>query len=218
MPNDASLIDYYAKRAGEYERIYQKPERQVDLAALKKLCAQSLAGRHVLEITCGTGYWTQPVSQAAKSIVATDINDEVLQIARAKKYHCEVSFQQADVFNLGSLAENSFTAGMAMHWWSHLRKSEMQKFLDGYHRVFHTGALLIFMDNRFVAGSSTPISRTDGEGNTYQLRRLRDGTEHEVLKNFPSEIELKNILAGSATEIRWTELPYYWFLTYRLKK
>ena len=177
-----------------------------------------LAGHDVLEIACGTGYWTQPVSQTAKSIVATDINDEVLQIARAKKYHCEVSFQQADVFNLGTLGGNNFTAGMAMHWWSHLRKSEMQKFFAGYHRVFRPGAFLIFMDNRFVAGSSTSISRTDGEGNTYQLRRLQDGTGHEVLKNFPSESEMKNILAGSATEIRWMELPYYWFLTYRLKQ
>ena len=162
MPNEASLIDYYAKRANEYERIYQKPERQADMAALRKLCAQSLAGEDVL-------------------------------------------------------AKDNFTAGMAMHWWSHLRKSEIENFLDGYHRVFRPGALLVFMDNRFVGGSSTPISRTDNEGNTYQLRRLEDGTEHEVLKNFPSENEIKKVLAGFATEIRWTELPYYWFLTYRLK-
>ena len=218
MPNDASLVNYYARRANEYERIYQKPERQADLAALKKLCAQSLAGHHVLEIACGTGYWTQPVSQTAKSIVATDINDEVLQIARTKEYSCEGAFQRADAFNLESLAINNPTAGMAMHWWSHLRKSEIHKFLDGYHRVFPPGALLVFMDNRFVAGSSTPISRTDGEGNTYQLRCLQDGTEHEVLKNFPSKTEIKSILSSSATEIRWMELPYYWFLIYRLKQ
>jgi hypothetical protein len=24
------------------------------------------------------------------------------------------------------------------------------------------------------------------------------------------------VLAGTATDIRWTELPYYWLLTYRL--
>jgi ubiquinone/menaquinone biosynthesis C-methylase UbiE len=167
VPNHASLIDYYAKRANEYERIYQKPERHADLAALRKLCAQSLAGQDVLEIACGMGYWTQPVSQTAKSIVATDINDEVLQIARAKEYHCEVRFQRADAFNLGSMADNNFMAGMAVHWLSHLHKSEIRKFLDGYHRAFRPGSLFIFMDNRFVAGSSTPISRTDNEGNTY---------------------------------------------------
>lgn len=217
MQNNSSLIDYYAKRANEYERIYQKPERQADLAVLRKLCAESLAGQTILEIACGTGYWTQPVSQSAKSIVATDINDETLQIARTKKYFCDVSIQKADAFSLGPLVKNNFTAGLAMHWWSHLRKSEIKNFLEGYHRIFAPGSLLVFMDNRFAAGSSTPISRTDDEGNTYQLRRLENKTEHEVLKNFPSENEVRRVLGDSAAEVRWTELPYYWFLTYRLK-
>lgn len=216
MPNDAKLRDYYAKRANEYERLYEKPERQADLTLLKTLCAQSLAGHNVLEIACGTGYWTQLVSETAKSIVATDINDETLQIASAKKYRCDVHFQQADAFSLGTLAENNFTAGLAMHWWSHLRKSEIKTFLSGYHRLFRPGSVLVFMDNRFVPGSSTPISRTDDEGNSYQFRRLEDGTGHEVLKNFPSENEVKSILAVAATEWRWTERPYYWFLTYKL--
>jgi len=85
VSNDASLIDYYAKRADEYERIYEKPERQNDLAILKKLFEKTLAGHDVFEIACGTGYWTQIVAQTAKSITATDFNEEVLQIARAKK-------------------------------------------------------------------------------------------------------------------------------------
>ena len=216
MPNDASLIDYYAKRADEYERIYQKPERQADLVALRRLCGDSLAGHDVLEIACGTGYWTQPASRTARSIVATHINEETLAVARAKEYQCEVCFRRADAFNLALLTGNEFTAGLAMHWWSHLRKSETRRFLDGYHRIFRPGALLVFMDSRFVAGSNTPISRTDDEGNTYQRRRLQDGPEYEVLKNFPAEDEVRKMLTGSASEICWTELRYYWFLTYRL--
>lgn len=84
--------------------------------------------------------------------------------------------------------------------------------------MFQPGALLIFMDNRFVAGSSTPISRADDEGNTHQLRMLDDGTRHEVLKNFPSENEVRQMLSGLATEIVWTQLPCYWFLSYRLSQ
>jgi len=217
VPNNSSLVDYYAQRANEYERLYAKPERQADLAVLKKFCAQSLAGHRVLEIACGTGYWTQAVSQTAKSIVATDINAEMLRIARAKAYGCEICFQQADAFDLGALEKNDFTAGLAMAWWSHLRKSEVKAFLAGFHRQFRPGSILVIMDNQFVAGSSTPISRTDDEGNTYQLRRLENGTSHEVLKNFPSQIEVKNVLAGAAADFRWTDLPYYWFLTYTLR-
>ena len=218
MPNDSALIDYYARRAKEYERIYEKPERQNDLSVLKQLCMQTLAGQEVLEIACGTGYWTHAVSQTARKVTATDINDEVLQIARTKNYGCEVCFEKADAFNLRFSPPKKFTAGLAMAWWSHLRKSEIRNFLTQFHRQFSSGALLAFMDNRFVPGSSTPVSRTDDEGNTYQSRRLEDGTEHEILKNFPAENEARNLLRDLAVEIHWTELPYYWYLTYRLKQ
>jgi demethylmenaquinone methyltransferase/2-methoxy-6-polyprenyl-1,4-benzoquinol methylase len=218
MAKDAFLIEYYAKRAQEYERLYEKPERQADLAAIKKLCAEAMAGKHVLEIACGTGYWTQAAAQTARSIVATDINEEVLQIARSKSYPCGVQVQSADAFILGSLPGQPFTAGMAMHWWSHLRQTEIPRFLAGFHQLFSPGARLLFMDNRFVAGSNTPISRTDAAGNTYQLRRLADGTGHEVLKNFPSASEVQHFLGEAADEVCWTELPYYWILTYQLRK
>lgn len=216
MSNDALLIDYYAKRANEYDRIYEKPERQNDLAKLKELCRKTFVGHAVLEIACGTGYWTQAISQAAKSITATDFNEEVLQIAHAKKYGCKVSFQKADAYNL-SFPQNNFTTGLAAAWWSHLRKSEIKNFLSQFHRQFSSGALMVFMDNRFVPGSNTSISRMDDEGNTYQLRKLENGNEYEVLKNFPDEKEAKRILTDSAVEICWTELQYYWFLTYKLK-
>ena len=88
MTPDAQLVGYYAKRANEYERIYQKPERQSDLAALNRLLTEIISGHEVLEIACGTGYWTQVISRAATSVTATDINEEVLQIARTKNYGC----------------------------------------------------------------------------------------------------------------------------------
>ena len=216
MSEKTDLVDYYAKRANEYERIYQKPERQKDLAGLRKLFQQAFAGQSVLEVACGTGYWTQVVAETAKSITATDINDEVLQIARAKKYAGNVSFQKVDAFDL-SFPKNGFTAGLAAAWWSHLRKAQIRGFLLQFHRLFSPGSIIVFMDNRFVPGSNTPIARTDAEGNTYQLRKLENRDEHEVLKNFPNETEVRETVADLAAEISWTELKYYWFLTYKLK-
>ncbi|HEY4416323.1 MAG TPA: class I SAM-dependent methyltransferase [Verrucomicrobiae bacterium] len=216
MPNDASLIDYYARRANEYERIYEKSERQNDLVQLKQICRQTFAGHEVCEIACGTGYWTHVVSQTAKSIVATDFNEEVLQIARAKNYGCKTDFHRADAFNL-SFPQNNFTAGLAAAWWSHLRKSEINSFLTQFHGQFSSGALIVFMDNKFIPGSNTPISRTDDAGNTYQLRKLENGSEDEVLKNFPGEKEVRAIIGAAAAKFSWTELEYYWFLGYELK-
>jgi SAM-dependent methyltransferase len=51
-----TMIDYYEQRAAEYERIYGKPERQVDLRILKEFLSSAFSREDVLEVACGTGY------------------------------------------------------------------------------------------------------------------------------------------------------------------
>jgi len=75
----------------------------------------------------------------------------------------------------------------------------------------------VFIDNAYVEGSSTAISRTDEHGDTYQMRRLDDGSQYEVLKNFPTESELRASVAGTATGVRVEFLRYYWILSYVVK-
>jgi demethylmenaquinone methyltransferase/2-methoxy-6-polyprenyl-1,4-benzoquinol methylase len=72
----------------------------------------------------------------------------------------------------------------------------------------------VLLDNRFVQGSSTPIAERDAEGNTYQLRRLEDGSTYRVLKNFPAEHELHQAVKGVASEVRYHEWQYFWALEY----
>ena len=105
-------------------------------------------------------------------------------------------------------------ASTAAFWFSHVPRTRTQEFLDGVHRVLAPGAKVVLLDNRFVGGSSTPVAEQDDEGNTYQLRRLGDGSTHRVLKNFPSEPELRAAVAGSAGEVRFHEWPYFWALDY----
>jgi demethylmenaquinone methyltransferase/2-methoxy-6-polyprenyl-1,4-benzoquinol methylase len=76
------------------------------------------------------------------------------------------------------------------------------------------GAKVVLLDNRLVAGSSHPITEVDEDGNSYQLRKLDDGSSHRVLKNFPSETELRQAVAGWATDVRSHEWQYYWALEY----
>lgn len=218
VSNEGLLAEYYAKRAREYERIYDKPERQEDLEALRGLLSKLLAGQDVLEIACGTGYWTHIVARTAHSILATDLNEEVLQIAMEKSFfNCNVSFRRADAFHLEELKRNDFTACLATFWWSHLPRAEIDPFLKQLHGVLSPETLVLFVDNRFVAGSSTPLSRRDGTGNTYQIRRLDSGESFEVLKNFPDRREVEAVLSNHAAEIQWRELNYYWLVAYRTR-
>jgi SAM-dependent methyltransferase len=214
MSIETSMVSYYAERAKEYERIYAKPERQADLSQLRSFLERAFAGADVFELACGTGYWTEVIVRSASSVFATDINEEVLAIARAKPIDPrKVQFHRQDGYKLPAMSPR-FTGGLAAFWWSHVPRPRLQSFLHGFHHIFSPGARVVFIDNVYVEGSSTPVSRTDDSGNTYQVRRLDDGSTHEVLKNFPSETELRAAVDGLAEKVEVQLLRYYWVLSY----
>ena len=216
MTADPALADYYAQRAAEYERIYLKPERQPELRQLKQLVRAAMAQRDVLEIACGTGYWTEAAAGSATSIAAFDINEAVLEIARSKPINPgKVTFAIGDAYQL-PVAPSCFNAALSVFWWSHIPRKQLADFLTPLHRTLQPGATVVFIDNTHVPGESTPISRTDDAGNTYQLRRIDKGGTFEVLKNYPTEQELRDAVAGFAgnIEIKW--LKYYWWFSYQI--
>lgn len=212
------LAEYYAQRAPEYEKVYAKPERQHDLTVLKGFLRDVFTGRDVLEIACGTGYWSEILAQSAKSVFATDINEEVLEIARAKRAITEsarVTFARQDAFEIAAPA--TFNACLAAFWWSHIPRARLPVFLQALRSSLQPGAQVVFIDNRYVHGSSTPIHRTDEQGDSFQLRKLADGAEHEVLKNFPDREELIKAAEHFGANAMVDELQYYWILRYTLR-
>lgn len=212
------MVQYYADRAKEYERIYAKPERQDDLRRLRDFVARAFAGAPVLEVACGTGYWTEIVAGSAASVLATDINREVLAIARAKPLSSrKVNFLRADAYAL-PIFPAQFPAGLAAFWLSHVPKARLRGFFQSFHQVLRPGARVVFIDNVYVEGSSTPVSRTDNFGNTCQLRKLDDGSTHELLKNFPKESELRAAVEDLGHEIHIEFLRYYWILDYTVNR
>jgi demethylmenaquinone methyltransferase/2-methoxy-6-polyprenyl-1,4-benzoquinol methylase len=224
MNAEALMEKYYAQRAPYYERVYHKPERQEDLRKLKEMVAAPVAGKTVLEVACGTGYWTEVVSRHAAFVLAMDVNEEVLEMARTKPIsNGKAKFLRADAYAIPAAAE-TFDAALVGFWWSHVPKQKLQGFLHGLHRRLAKGACVIVFDNAFVEGNSTPllrvdsdrnpISERDADGNTYQQRVLDDGTSYQIVKNYPTEEELRRDLKGIAADVQVSFLKYYWFLQY----
>lgn len=215
--NDSALIEYYRRRAREYERIYEKPERQSDLERLQQHLRSLLSGHRVLEMACGTGWWTAAIAGTVESVYATDVNEEVLEIARAKGLDpARVTFARADAFDPG-LPHREFDAGFAAFWWSHVPKTELSAFLHAMHSAMRPGARIVFVDNLQVPGSSTPVSRTDAKGNSFQWRRLDDGSVHEVLKNFPTTDELLRVLGPHSDLVEVKTFEFFWCASYELR-
>jgi SAM-dependent methyltransferase len=208
---------YYAQRAVEYERVYYKPERQTDLRAIEAVLPALFAQRRVLEIACGTGWWTRFGARDCAHWLATDANTANLAIARNKPLpRGKVEFAMVDAYMLDGLAERRFDAAFAGFWWSHVPLARLEPWLEHLHARLVPGARVVMLDNRYVPTSNLPITRRDNEGNSYQRRALDDGSVHEVLKNFPDRDEAFAAIGTRAIDREWIAFGHYWLLSYRL--
>lgn len=210
------MLDYYRRRAAYYERVYFKPERQDDLRAMEAWLPTPFAGRRVLEVACGTGWWTPHGARDAARWLATDVNPETMDVARAKPMPACVEFRTVDAFTFAELGAETFDAAFAGCWWSHLELERLPGWLEALHARLEPGARVVMLDNSFVQTSSTPISRRDAHGNTYQNRMLDDGSVHEVVKNFPTPEEAFAALGPRARNPQWVGYTHYWVLSYTL--
>lgn len=210
-------VQYYAKSASNHDRVYDKPERQDDLAAMRARVAEALRGHVVLELACGTGYWTRAIAASADSVVATDINPEMIALGKLRALPADkVQFRVADAWDLPPDI-GSFTAVFIGFWWSHLKRDEQEPFLAQLRARVGKDILVVLADDCYVDGSSETVARTDLEGNTWQIRTAPDGERYEIPKNYPSDSALRKKLAASVREIKITRLEHYWILTCRLK-
>ena len=207
------MDDYYARRAPEYDRIYERPERQADLHRIQAWLGPQFHGRRVLDVACGTGYWTPFIAARAESMWGIDAAEATLQIARGRALPagCPARFEVGDAYALPR-AQPPCNAAFAGFWISHVPNRQLRRFLQGLHTVLEPGSPVVFLDNLYVPGSSTPVSDPDEHGDTWQWRTLSDGSRHRVLKNFPAEAPLREALGTLASEVAYQRWEHYWAL------
>ena len=211
------VAEYYEKMAEQYDAVYDQPEREDDLDEICDEVAEAVSGHIVLEVGCGTGFWTEIAAESALSIVATDINQNLIDLARTRDLSGDqVTFRVADAYNLpDDLGE--FTAILAGSWWSHVARADQEKLLAHWRDRFGKDILIVLVDDTYVEGTSDTVARTDLEGNTFQIKTAPDGMRYEIPKNYPSDSALRKKLASSVREIKIVRLEHFWMLRARLK-
>lgn len=213
---------YYQARApwhDEYMGYTSNADTEALLAPIVRDVEGHVEARELLEVACGTGNWTQVLTRRARSVLATDASEAMLEIARAKEYPGgRVSFALADAYALDGVAEGQFSAAFAADWWSHIPNSRLGAFLSTLHGKLREGASVVFLDMLERHAPEFGRYRVDGEGNRVYRRRLPDGREFDVIKNFPTERQLRTAVAGVATNVEVREYPVLsrWTLSYRV--
>lgn len=214
--SNPQVAEYYAKNAANVGHTYQDPARQADLDQMRAQLAQVLRGHVVLELGCGSGYWTAAIAAAADTVLATDINPAMIALAQQRGLPPNVALRIADAQDLPADI-GDFTAVFMGLWWSHMRRDEQDRFLADARARLGKDVLLVILDEDYVEGSSVTVARTDLEGNTYQILTAPDGQRYELPKGYPSDSALRKRLTPAVREIKIARTEFYWLLTCRLK-
>ena len=192
------LVQYYQQRAPEYEQIYYRdfPQKQRELADEAARLRELSAGKRVLDLACGTGYWTRVISDTADSVVASDLSIEMIAEAKGKDYPRPVRFVRSDLYH-PPFAEGAFDVLTLGFWFSHEPRQDYAAFFNMLRPLVAPGGLIWMIDNNPPAeGPEMHSVGSDECGNNYKKRYLDSGKAFVILKNYFGVDELREIFSA----------------------
>lgn len=206
---------YYRDRAAEYDQWFYRqgrfdggPEANARWYAEAEevyaaLDALRVTG-DVLELAPGTGIWTERLARTADSITAVDASPEMVEINRAKVGSDRVTYVLADLF--AWRPDRAYDAVCFGFWLTHVPLERLDQFLATVAAALRPGGKVFFVDNRSrrVGDSSAP--HVLGAGAQVETRRLNDGREYQIVKNFhePAALAARFAAVGLDVQVRET--------------
>jgi hypothetical protein len=215
----SSLNTYYSQLSEELvvqpERIHAVPQRQQEFQQLVGTAIAFASDLYLVEIACGIGFWTERLKAHARFIHATDICEVALQRARQRVQSDRVRFAPADALAI-DLPNDGVTGVFGGFWLSHVKRSSLAGFFAHLHSQLPAGARVLFLENEYPQRHNRPFASIDHDGDTFELRRLRNGSKHLVLKNYFSDNELITALGARVSRVCIERSKYYWSLYYQV--
>lgn len=109
---------------------------------VKMLSSHIRSGMTVLELGCGTGYFTQELARCGADIVAVDVSPDLLEIARANWSAPNVRYEIQNAYEL-SYPGDAFDSVVGSSVLHHL---EIEEALRQIHRVLRPGGTMFFTE------------------------------------------------------------------------
>ncbi len=213
-----TLEEYYSRRAEEYDDIYHRPDktRLKEQKFLAEYISQTFKGKFVLELACGTGFWTKHLIKSAKKILATDYSKNMLEIASYRlAKNSNIILLQGDAYN-PPISSPKFNGAMANFWFSHIPRGKIKKFLDTLHSKLAKNSVVVFIDGVYIEGLGGELISKDKREDTFKMRTLSSGEKFDILKNYYNEKELEKIFSKYSKRIEIEYLTNFWIVKYHI--
>jgi demethylmenaquinone methyltransferase/2-methoxy-6-polyprenyl-1,4-benzoquinol methylase len=187
----AEQLAYYRARAPEYHEWHERlgrydrgPELQRQWLAEVAEVAAALeafapAGR-VLELACGTGWWTERLLRYAANITAVDASPEVIAINRSRLNDARIRYVEADLFAWQPDAR--YDVVFFSFWLSHVPPERFAAFWALVRECLAPGGRVFFIDSLYNEAATAVDHHLEGAEAFTLTRRLNDGREFRIVK------------------------------------
>ncbi len=186
-------LAYYTSRVPWHDQLMSYRGRAGSEALYRPIIARIeplIAEKSMLEVAAGTGTWTEIVATRAAEVLATDAVPSALDLAATKVADLQnVELKEADAYDLRSL-NRTFDCVFGAYWYSHIPLARLAAFWEETAAVLKPGGTAIFLDMTCKPSLKKEIAGYDADGNCLSRRVLPDGSEHTIIKNFPTAADI----------------------------
>lgn len=212
------IKEYYANIANSIDNVYKKNHYRTDLKNISNWLKKEFSNKTIIDIACGTGFWTQKISEIATSVMGIDVNESCIELAKSRHYpRYNVFFEIQDIFNIKIKQKFDCIFGGSIY--SHIKIEDLGDFIKKVSDLAKIGGSIVFIDNRYSPSNGLKIDQTDDFGNTYQVRYAKNSDKkYLIIKNYPTISLLEEILGNNVKNIEFIEYEYFWLLRYKIFK
>jgi demethylmenaquinone methyltransferase/2-methoxy-6-polyprenyl-1,4-benzoquinol methylase len=159
----------------------------------------------VLELACGTGWWTEQLARYAQEVTAVDASPEVIALSREKLGDRKnVRYVEADLF--AWQPAEVYDVVFFSFWLSHVPPARFDEFWGTVRRSLAPAGRVFFIDSLFSETSSAQGHHREGSAAVTTVRHLNDGRDYRIFKVFypPEELGQQLALLGWHAEVDCT--------------
>jgi demethylmenaquinone methyltransferase/2-methoxy-6-polyprenyl-1,4-benzoquinol methylase len=214
-------VEYYRKRAGEYDEWWFRTGRydhgealnaawHADVRAVEERLAQFLDAarpQRALELACGTGLFTRWLAPRVGRLLALDASPEVQAINRGRVGAANVEYALTDLFAWEPGATYDFV--FMSFWLSHVPDDRFDAFWATVRKALAPGGTAYVIDSGWdLTSTAKNHAQPDREGGIAR-RKLNDGSEYRIVKIFHDPEALAQRLARLGFVSRITHTVRY---------